>query len=342
MIFSLRLKDDDAGRSFAAALSLAPTFADPYAGLATLRLRQGRVEEAVRLQTEAVRYAPENTAYAEQLRTYRALSGQLSTQADPLDQVAAIPAPPPATGPYHDWPQQFAALDWHTIGSRLSRDGCAVIAGMLDAPTCAKLCGLFDDDQRFSKTVVMDRPEFGNGTYRYFRSPIPAVVDELRRAVYPRVARIANEWQQLLGDPDDFPDDWDSFRDRCHHAGQKSPTPILLKYGAGGFNALHRDLRGAVFFPIQMAVVLSPRAEPGDAESEGFQGGAFLFCDYPEGRKSHRREVVLGLGDAVLFCTRDRLVRTGGVYGLQPVRHGAALVTSGTRIVLGVPFHEYR
>ena len=142
--------------------------------------------------------------------------------------------------------------------------------------------------------------------------------------------------------PERFPEEWDGFRDRCHHAGQTTPTPILLKYGPGGFNALHRDLRGAVFFPIQMAVVLSPRADPDDADTPGFHGGEFLFCDSPEGRKSRHREVVLGLGDAVLFCTRDRLVRMGGVVGLQPVKHGAAPITAGTRFLLGVPFHEYR
>ncbi|MBI3462034.1 MAG: 2OG-Fe(II) oxygenase [Planctomycetes bacterium] len=38
-------------------------------------------------------------------------------------------------------------------------------------------------------------------------------------------------------------------RSECHAAGQPTPTPILLKYGPGGFNALHRDLRGGVYFP---------------------------------------------------------------------------------------------
>jgi uncharacterized protein len=113
----------------------------------------------------------------------------------------------------------------------------------------------------------------------------------------------------------------------------------LLKYGPGGFNALHRDLRGSVFFPIQLAVVLSPRA---DAGADGFEGGEFLFCDVPQGKKSRRQELTLGLGDAVLFCTRDRLLRVGGVHGLQPVKHGVAPITAGERMVLGVPFHEYR
>jgi uncharacterized protein len=342
MILGLRHKDSEAAKSFAAALSLAPTFADPYAQLATLRLRQGRALEALGLHTQAVKYAPQNALYAEQLETYQALAGQLPPRAESPAVIPVDPIEDSSGDPGGDWSEQLGKLDWHALANRLTRDGCAVIAGMVHAPTCEWLRGLFDDDRLFSKTVVMDRPEFGNGAYRYFGAPIPKVVDQLRRAVYPHVARIANEWQRMLGDSERFPEEWDSFRDRCHHAGQTTPTPILLKYGRGGFNALHRDLRGAVFFPIQLAVVLSPRTDLEDGDTQGFQGGEFLLCDSPEGRKSLRREVVLGLGDAVLFCTRDRLVRTGGVVGLQPVKHGAAPITAGTRFVLGVPFHEYR
>ena len=185
-------------------------------------------------------------------------------------------------------------------------------------------------------------PEFGQGTYRYFRAPIPVTVDQLRRAVYPHVASVANQWQLLLGKTEGYPAEWEAFRDECRSAGQTTPTPILLKYGPGGFNTLHRDLRGAVFFPIQMAVVLSPRAEATATPAEGFRGGEFLFCDVPEGKRSRRRQIAAGLGDAVLFCTRDRLAPVGGAYGLQPVKHGVTTITSGQRFVLGVPFHEYR
>ena len=150
------------------------------------------------------------------------------------------------------------------------------------------------------------------------RAPIPQVVDQLRRAVYPHVARIANEWQQMLGESESFPEEWDSFRDRCHRAGQTTPTPILLKYGPGGFNALHRDLRGAVFFPIQLAVVLSPRSDLEDAEHTRLPRRRVPVLRFSRSEESRPAvEVVLGLGDAVLFCTRDRLVRTGGVVGLQ-------------------------
>lgn len=188
----------------------------------------------------------------------------------------------------------------------------------------------------------MDRDDFGHGVYRYFGTPIPEVVDRLRRAVYPHVARIANEWQELLREEERFSDEWEGFRAKCAEAGQTTPTPILLRYTAGGFNALHRDLRGSVFFPIQLAVVLSRRADGSDVPPDGFRGGEFLLHDVPEHKKSRRREVAAGLGDAILFCTRDRLVKVGGAYGLQPVKHGVKPITEGTRMVLGVPFHEYR
>src|SRR5262249_45707828 len=154
-----------------------------------------------------------------------------------------------------------------------------------------------------------------------------AVITDLRGAVYPHVARIANRWHELLGKRERYPDTWEAFRDECRRAGQTESAVVLLKDAPGGFNALPRDLRGRVFFPIQLALVLSPRAADADPAAEGFQGGDFLLCDVPEGKKAKRREYAAGLGDGVLFCTRDRLVRVGDTYGLQPVKHGVTPIT---------------
>lgn len=347
VLLALRHKEADAEESFRTAVSLAPTFAEPYAHLAALRMRQGFAHEAVGLQAQAVKHDPRNATYAQRLDAYQALtpgdgravtsSTDERTDASPISPIAR-----PASKPLDDWSKRVAALDWSELDERLTRAGCIRIAGLVDAPTCARLRGLFDDDVLFAKTVHMDREDFGRGVYRYFRAPIPDEVDQLRRAVYPHVARIANGWQRLLGEPERFPAEWDDFREECRRAGQTTPTPLLLKYGAGGFNALHRDLRGTVYFPVQMAVVLSPRADDSDPSAEGFRGGEFLLCDVPERPKSRRQVVAAGLGDAVLFCTRDRLEPVGGVYGLQPVKHGVATIAAGVRFVLGVPFHEYR
>jgi len=341
MLLSLRGKQGEAEEAFRAALSLAPTYAEPFAHLAAMRAMQGYWRDAVSLMEKAVQFAQQPARFAERLQAYRALA---DSQPEPAEQTIPVetptPAPPGAAACEDALRQAIAARDWQEIGQRLTRDGCVLLPALLDPTTCGELRPLFDIEALFAKTVVMDRAGFGQGVYRYFKAPIPVVVDGLRRAVYPHVARIANEWQSLLREAERFPAEWEGFRLQCQAAGQTTPTPILLKYGPGGFNALHRDLRGTVYFPIQMAVVLSSAME--QPEQEGFRGGEFLFCDVPEGKKARRRVIPAGLGDAVLFCTRDRLVRVGGAYGLQPVKHGVNPIAAGSRLVLGVPFHEYR
>jgi hypothetical protein len=341
-ILMMRGKHDDAEQSFRNALRLAPNYAEAYDRLAASLAKRGWSEQAVVLQTQAVTHAPNHAGYAERLRAYQALAAvdERRLQA-PLN---AIPRPEPAPRGIHempivDWSARLAELDWSMISERLTREGCVLIPKLMEEGVCLALRELFGRDELFGRTVDMDRPDYGRGTYRYFRAPVPELVEGLRRATYPHVAAIANHWQELLGEEERYPTEWDTFRAHCHAEGQTKPTPILLCYNAGGFNALHRDLRGAVYFPVQMAVVLSPRAEQSDG---GFVGGDFLFCDVPERAKAKRRILPAGLGDAVLFCTRDRLVPIGGVYGLQPVMHGVQQIETGRRIVLGVPFHEYR
>jgi hypothetical protein len=346
-ILLLSANPGEADRAFRYAIRLARDFAEPYHHLAAIRVQQDRLDDAVALEADAVRLAPDNPEYSERLEAYRA-QAELQRQ-ETLAKLPWMNTPEPAPSLAEDtaaiataaatWTERLQELDWEKLGEQVTRDGYVLLPELLSPAACAEFRPLFDDDSLFVKTVVMDEPDFGNGVYRYFRAPIPVAIDGLRRAVYHRAAGIANAWQRLLGEAETYPLTWEEFRDQCHRAGQTKSTAILLKYGPGGFNALHRDLRGRVFFPLQLAVVLSPRA---DQEPDGFQGGAFLLCDVPEGPKARRREVAAVLGDVILFATRDRLVRIGGVYGLQPVKHGMAPLTAGDRLVLGLPFHEYR
>jgi hypothetical protein len=347
LILLLSADVNEADRAFRYAIRLARDFAEPYHHLAALRARQDRLDDAVTLEADALRLDPDNAAYAAQLEVYRTSAEQQRQEtlrklpwSGTPDPASPLPDDPPESdGVAMAWSERLQALDWERLGEHLTREGYVLLPELLSAADCAGLRALFDEEDLFVKSVVMDDPDFGKGVYRYFRAPIPAAVAGMRRAVYPFVAAIANAWQKLLAEEETYPPEWVAFRDRCRQAGQTTSTPILLRYEAGGFNALHRDLRGRVFFPIQLAVVLSPRL---DQAPDGFQGGEFLFCDVPEGPKARRREVAAGWGDAVLFCTRDRLVPIGGAYGLQPVKHGMAPLTVGSRTVLGVPFHEYR
>jgi hypothetical protein len=343
MILCLRGNELEAEQSFRATLSLAPDFADAYARLAAIQVHRGRLTDAVALQEQAVIYAPKVSDHRQRLESYRSLAGQTRTQqliqhAD-SSHIETAHCDSRFDEPYAS---RLAEFDWSKLEYDLTLNGCVLVPHLIDAATCAMMRERFDHDELFAKTVVMGRPKFGCGVYRYFRAPVPVRVNGLRRAVYQHVVRIANRWHELLNKRYRFPVDWNDFQVECSRAGQSTPTPILLKYEAGGFNALHRDLRGDVYFPIQLAVVLSVRTDPSDPTLQGFHGGEFLFADSPERKKARNHSIVAGLGDAILFCTRDRLVSIGDAYGLQPVKHGVSKITSVRRLVLGLPIHEYR
>ena len=58
----------------------------------------------------------------------------------------------------------------------------------------------------------------------------------------------------------------------CQQHGQARPTPLILRYGEGDWNALHQDLYGDVVFPLQLAIVLT---RPG----VDYEGGEMLFVE---------------------------------------------------------------
>jgi hypothetical protein len=334
-------KEDEAEQAFRNAVRLAPTFADAHARLAELLARRGWLEQAVAAQAQAVQHAPEAVEYAERLEELGALAADRAarTLADAgasAEETAAAPLAPAAELSAINWCGRLGALDWAAIGDRLLRDGIVLLPQLMDVVTSERLGGAFEDDSLVEPSAAEQQPQPEQSAVRRFREPIPAAVDGLRRAAYPHLARLANSWQDLLGETDRYSDDWQVFADGFRRMGQPPPAPFLLRLGPGGFRGPHRDVRGALFFPIRLAVVLSPRCE---AAGAGFVGAEFYVSDLPERRKVRRREVTAGLGDGVLCCARDRLMAVGGVYGLQPVQHGIAPVTAGTCVVLGVALH---
>jgi hypothetical protein len=339
-------EDEKAARSFESAIQAAPEFAEAYSGLAAIRVRQGKPQQAVTLQREAVRLAPQLDRHKAALIAYEVLlaggcgsdaRADSETQA-PLGESRFEQAPSDA---WSELAARIERLNWHEIDAHLTARGLAHVPRLLCAEKCETLRSMFEHDRLFAKTVTMNKSRFGRGVYRYFAAPLPSLVDAIRRLFYPYLAEIANRWQVQLTRGEPYPATWPEFNGRCIAAGQTTASPLLLRYEAGGFNALHQDIRGEVFFPVQLVVVLSPRADSIASEGSAFTGGEFLFCDQPERKASERRAVPAGLGDAVLFCTRERLVRVGGVFGLKPVKHGLSEIESGTRYAIGIPFHEF-
>jgi len=226
------------------------------------------------------------------------------------------------------------ALDWDALGARLDERGFAVTEPLLDADECAELAALFDDG-RFRSTIDMARHRFGDGRYRYFDHPLPGPIAELRPALYRQLAPVANRWADLLsGDNPTYELDHDELLARCRAAGQERPTPLILRYGEGDWNALHQDLYGDVFFPFQALTVLS---EPAD-----YEGGEFVLLEQRPRAQSRAHVLRPPRGAFVLFPTRERPNRGRNGYHRVGMRHGVSTVTSGRRTALGIIFHDAR
>ena len=228
---------------------------------------------------------------------------------------------------------RVAAVDWASASTHLDGYGWAMLRKLLTADECEAIARLYEDDRRFRSHVVMARHGFGRGEYKYFAYPLPDIVADLRRAIYPNLAPIANRWNASMGIDVRYPDAHADFIARCHKAGQTRPTPLLLQYAAGDYNALHQDLYGEHVFPLQLTILLS---EP----EQDFTGGEFVLTEQRPRMQSRAEVVPLRRGDAVVFAVHHRPVQgTRGTYRVN-LRHGVSRLRSGHRHTVGVIFHD--
>ncbi|MBC3205220.1 2OG-Fe(II) oxygenase [Pseudomonas sp. SWRI111] len=230
-------------------------------------------------------------------------------------------------------PSRLDALDWASLEQQLDQHGCAIIRSLLRTETCERLSALYPQTEPFRSQVIMARHGFGRGEYKYFSYPLPAPVERLRTALYPRLVPLANRWYERMGLAQRFPATHAEFLQRCHAAGQQRPTPLLLQYGPQDYNCLHQDLYGEQVFPLQVALLLS---QPG----RDFTGGEFVLTEQRPRMQSRPQVLDLQKGDAVIFAVNQRPVK--GVRGDYRVtmRHGVSRLHSGNRHTLGIIFHD--
>ncbi len=225
------------------------------------------------------------------------------------------------------------ALEWSAVECDLDEGGCAVLRKALASDACDQIAGMYEDDSKFRKRVVMARHGFGRGEYKYFRYPLPEIVADLRQQLYPGLAEIANRWNETLRDTRRFPASHNEFLEQCRTAGQIHPTPLLLRYDAGDYNCLHQDLYGEMVFPFQVALLLSePRRD--------FEGGEFVLVEQRPRMQSRPDVVPLGKGDAVVFPVHHRPVKGSRGYYRVNMRHGVSRIRSGRRFTMGISFHD--
>lgn len=224
-------------------------------------------------------------------------------------------------------------LDRAHIASGLDGVGCALAGRVLDDASCDEVTAQYDDDDLFRSTIDMARHRFGSGEYRYFAHPLPGVVRELRAAFWPHLVPVARDWAERAGRPAPWPDELEAWLAMCHDAGQCRPTPLMLRYGPGDWNALHRDLYGDLVFPLQVVVGL-------DEPSRDYDGGEFVVVEQRPRAQSRATTTAIGRGEALVFTTRDRPVASSRGWAAAPMRHGVSTVRRGRRHALGLVFHD--
>ncbi|WP_342067148.1 2OG-Fe(II) oxygenase [Achromobacter kerstersii] len=223
-------------------------------------------------------------------------------------------------------------LDWTAITHSLDAHGNAIAPALLTPAQCSELAGGYSAADRYRSRIVMARHGFGRGEYKYFSYPLPPLLQHLRTALYPRLAPIANRWNRQMGIAVQYPDDHAAFLQRCHSAGQRRPTPLILQYGPGDYNCLHQDLYGEHVFPLQVAILLS---RPG----QDFTGGEFVMTETSS--REQRAEVLpLQQGDALIFTVNQRPVPGTRGWRKTAMRHGVSTLRSGRRHTLGLIFHD--
>lgn len=228
--------------------------------------------------------------------------------------------------------KEIESLNWNEIGKELNQKGFAHVSEVLSKQECEELKQLYD--QPIYRSVInMQRYRFGLGEYKYFSYPLPQLIQSLRKSFYPKLAEIANQWTELLGGKTNYPKSYSDFISICHEHNQNRPTPLILHYQKGGFNTLHQDLYGEIYFPFQVVIVLSQ-------ERTDYEGGELVMTEQLPRAQSKANVLAPHQGDAVIFTTNFRPVKGTRGYFKSRMKHGVSEIKSGERYALGIIFHD--
>lgn len=228
---------------------------------------------------------------------------------------------------------KIEAIDWNKIASSMHEKGYVILPKFISEKQCSEFINLYDEPIAYRKTVLMERYRFGLGEYKYFDYPLPKTIQVLREHIYPNLAPIANLWMKVLKINTRFPDSFGELQQQCHENNQLKPTPLILKYGKGGFNTLHQDLYGDVYFPIQAVLFLN---QP-DVD---FEGGEFVLTQQTPRAQSKAIVLKPKKGDMLVFTTSFRPVKGKKGYYRVNMKHGVSELHSGERHTLGLIFHD--
>jgi hypothetical protein len=229
--------------------------------------------------------------------------------------------------------EKIFRIDWQRVTEEMNEKGYVLVLGLLPDQYCEELISEYGNSALYRKTITMERHGFGLGEYKYFKYPLPDLIDRIRKEIYPKLTPIANTWMKALNIERQFPNQFDEFQRLCHDKNQTKPTVLILKYGKGGYNTLHQDLYGDIFFPIQLVLFLN---NPGS----DYTGGEFVLTQQVPRAQSKAIVLKPSRGDMLILTTNFRPVKGNKGYYRVQMKHGISEVHNGSRHTLGIIFHD--
>lgn len=229
--------------------------------------------------------------------------------------------------------EKISSIDWQRVTEEVNEKGYALVLQFLPNQYCEELIGEYDNSDLYRKTITMERHGFGLGEYKYFKYPLPDLIQTVRRAIYPKLTPVANTWMRVLNIKRQLPYQFEEFQRLCHDNNQTKPTVLILKYGKGGHNTLHQDLYGNIFFPFQLVLFLN---EP----DNDYTGGEFVLTQHTPRAQSKAIVLRPSKGDMLILTTNFRPVKGSKGYYRVQMKHGISEVHDGDRHTLGIIFHD--
>lgn len=229
--------------------------------------------------------------------------------------------------------EKIFRIDWQRVTEEMNEKGYVLVLGLLPDQYCEELISEYGNSALYRKTITMERHGFGLGEYKYFKYPLPDLIDRIRKEIYPKLTPIANTWMKALNIERQFPNQFDEFQRLCHDKNQTKPTVLILKYGKGGYNTLHQDLYGDIFFPIQLVLFLN---NPGS----DYTGGEFVLTQQVPRAQSKAIVLKPSRGDMLILTTNFRPIKGNKGYYRVQMKHGISEVHNGSRHTLGIIFHD--
>lgn len=229
--------------------------------------------------------------------------------------------------------EKISEIDWQLVSEEMNAKGYSLVPRFLNDQYCKERIDEYGNEDIYRKTITMERHSFGLGEYKYFKYPLPDLIHTIREAVYPKLVPIANMWMKMLNIKRYYPDEFDELQKLCHQNNQLKPTVLILKYGKGGYNTLHQDLYGDIFFPFQLVFFLN------EVDTD-YSGGEFVLTQQIPRAQSKAIVLRPSKGGMLIITTNFRPMNGSKGYYRAQMRHGVSEVRSGDRYVLGIIFHD--